>query len=56
MLMHILREANRCADVLAKMGAEQNEEAVRMLVPPNEVVEEIMCDLCFLPFVTKKNK
>lgn len=40
-LIHLLKEANRCADALAKMGANQNGEVVRMLVPPNEVIEEI---------------
>ncbi|KAM7463150.1 hypothetical protein LguiA_031271 [Lonicera macranthoides] len=44
-LVHILREANRCADVLACMGREQTELEVRMLIPPNEVVEEMACDM-----------
>ena len=43
--VHILREANRCADVLAHIGGEQNETEVRMLIPPNEVAEELKCDL-----------
>lgn len=38
---HVLREASRCADVLARMGREQNEQEVRMLVPPNEIIEEM---------------
>ena len=43
-IVHILREANRCADILAHMGSEQQEQQVRLLIPPNEVVEELMCD------------
>lgn len=40
-LVHILRQANKCADVLAHMGSEQTEhEVIRMLIPPSEVVEE----------------
>ena len=37
-LTHRLQEGNRCANVLAKMGAEQNEQEVRLLVPPNEIL------------------
>ena len=44
-IVHIHREVNRRADVLAHMKSEQTEEQARMLIPPNDVVEEIMCDL-----------
>lgn len=43
--MHILREVNRCIDIIAHMGSEQEEQQVRMLIPLNEVVEELKCDL-----------
>lgn len=44
-IIHVLREANRCEDLLAKMGGDQNEQEVRMLVPPNEIIEEMYCDM-----------
>ncbi|KAM7508132.1 hypothetical protein LguiA_018585 [Lonicera macranthoides] len=44
-IVHILREANRCADIIAKMGGEQQDQEVRMLIPPNEIIEEMQCDL-----------
>lgn len=44
-IVHILREANRCADILAKLGSEQNDQEIRLLVPPNEIIEEMYCNL-----------
>lgn len=44
-IVHIFREANRCADVLAHIGSKQAEPQVHMLIPPNEVVEEMLYDL-----------
>lgn len=32
-VIHILREANCCADKLAKIGGAQGDQAVRMLIP-----------------------
>lgn len=45
-VIHIMREANRCADVPANMGSEQLDQEVRLLVPPNEILEEMQCDEC----------
>ena len=44
---HSLREGNRCADWLAKLGATQSEMHVRILIPPppDSVVEDLMADL-----------
>lgn len=41
---HILR-GNKCADGLAKLGAPQSELHVRILVPPDYVVENLMEDM-----------
>lgn len=49
-LKHILREASRCADVLVCMGGEQKEAEVRMLISPNEIVKEMMCDMKGVPY------
>lgn len=43
-LVHILREAKRYTDVLTKMGVEKNEKVIKILVPPNKMVKEMMCD------------
>lgn len=44
-LIHILREGNKCANTLARYGGLQREMAVRILIPPNEVVEDMIADL-----------
>ena len=44
-LQHVLREANRCADKMAKLGSKQNEKLVRILVPPMELVDDLLADL-----------
>lgn len=44
-LYHILREANRCADKTAKLGATLSEHCVRVLIPPDDVVEDLMADM-----------
>lgn len=44
-VVHIFREVTRCADILVYMGSKQKEQQVRMLIYPNEVVEEMFCDL-----------
>ena len=43
-MVHVLREGNKCADKLAKMGGEQREMSVRMLIPPEELIEELKAD------------
>ena len=40
-LVHILREGNKCANTLDRYGGLQKEMAVRMQMPPNEVVEDM---------------
>ena len=44
--MTLLTSFMRRIDVLAKMGVEENEETIKILVTPNEMVKEMMCDLC----------
>ncbi|KAM7487446.1 hypothetical protein LguiB_024930 [Lonicera macranthoides] len=42
---HIFREANRCADKLAKLGVNQGEREVRMLIPPENLIEDLRADM-----------
>ena len=44
-LSHILREANKCADILAKLGGTQRELHRRVLIPNDELMEQLMADL-----------
>lgn len=44
-LFHIYREVNRCVDKLAKLGGTQTEQFVGILVPPDDVVEDLMTDM-----------
>lgn len=42
---HILKEADRCPNKLAKLGSTQTEQHVRIIIPPDDVVEDLMADL-----------
>lgn len=42
---HILKEDNRCVDGLAKLRATQSELHVRILVPSDDVVEDLMAEM-----------
>ncbi|KAM7471655.1 hypothetical protein LguiA_009838 [Lonicera macranthoides] len=44
-IAHIPRNANKCTDARAHMGSEQTEQEVRMLIPPNKVIEDMKCDM-----------
>lgn len=44
-VVHILREANRCVNVLVKIGLEQNEAIVKLMVPSNKIVKKHICCL-----------
>lgn len=44
-IWHIPREANQCADGPAKLGALQREQLVKLLVPPDEVIEDMIEDI-----------
>ena len=44
-IRHIPREANRCADKLAKIGGTQREQLVRLIVPPDHVIEDLIEDI-----------
>lgn len=47
---HILREANRCAYKMAKLGVTQSEQHVRVLIPPDDVIEDLMADMVGVAF------
>ena len=49
-LIHSLREGNRCADMLAKVGINQGEEDIKIVIPPAEVVELLKDDLKGIAF------
>lgn len=40
-LQYAYRQANRCVDKLAKMGGNQGEREVVMLVPLEELIEDM---------------
>lgn len=44
-VIHIYKEANRCACLLAKLGGAQAKQAVRMLVPPEDLIEYLKADM-----------
>lgn len=44
-MKHALREGNRCADLLAKMGINQGENDVRAIIPSAEIVEVLNEDI-----------
>lgn len=41
MVKHVLWEANKCADKHAKIEGSQGERLVRMLVPPEDIIEDL---------------
>lgn len=43
-VVHVLNEANKCADNLAKIGEEQGERLVRMLMPLDELIDNMKAD------------
>lgn len=44
-VMHVFREGNRCADKLAKLRGMQSENAIRILVPLEELIEDLRADM-----------
>ena len=49
-IYHILRETNRCTDKMARQWWSQTEQHVRVLIPPDEVVEDLMADMVGVAF------
>lgn len=45
MVMHTLKEGNKCADKLNKLGVGQQGEAIRMLVSPPKLIEDPKVDI-----------
>lgn len=43
-IIHVRREGNRCADRLAKLGGEQTEQEVRLMIPPEELIDDLRAD------------
>lgn len=44
-ITRIFKKANRCVDVLAKIEGDQTKLEVRLVVPPNEIIEKMYCDM-----------
>ncbi|KAM7508961.1 hypothetical protein LguiA_019414 [Lonicera macranthoides] len=44
-VQHVLREANRCTDKMAKIGSKQSKKLVKILVPPLELVDGLLADI-----------
>ena len=44
-LVHVLREGNKCADYLSKLGRIQGEQLMRVMVPTNELVDLLKADM-----------
>ena len=44
-VLHVLREANKFSDKLAKIGGKQGEQAVRMLIPTEDIIEDLKADI-----------
>lgn len=67
-LTHILNETNKCADKLAHLEACQWEQCIRILVLPDEFIDDLIADMqklrsqenfnyiSFFSFVNKKKK
>ena len=43
-IKHCYRQANRCADMLAKMGVEQEIELLNLLSPPMDILQVLQDD------------
>lgn len=41
-IWHIPCEANCCADKIAKIGGAQKKQLVRMIVPPDLLIEDLI--------------
>lgn len=44
-IWHVLRKANRCAVKMAKLRRSQREQLVRVLIPPDDVIEDLIADM-----------
>lgn len=44
-IWHVFKKANRCADEIAKLGGTKREQLVRVLIPPDDVMEDLMADM-----------
>jgi len=43
-IKHCYRQANRCADLLAKMGVEQEIDLIKYISPPVDVLQTLQDD------------
>ena len=44
-IRHIPRKANGCADKIAKTGGTQKEQLVKLMVPPDQLLEHLIEDI-----------
>ncbi|KAM7471142.1 hypothetical protein LguiA_009325 [Lonicera macranthoides] len=44
-LIHVLRKGNKCADYMSKLGRVQGEQAMRVVVPTNELLQLLKADM-----------
>lgn len=44
-VIHTLREGNMCVDILVKMGFNQGEQAVNVIVPPTKILDALKADM-----------
>ncbi|KAM7494023.1 hypothetical protein LguiB_028632 [Lonicera macranthoides] len=44
-IKHVHCEGNKCADYMAKLGKVQGEQYMKVLVPPNELVQLLKADM-----------
>jgi hypothetical protein len=51
LIEHTLKEGNKCADVLAKLGATSNSPLVVLSYPPLELVQPLQDDARGVTFV-----
>lgn len=44
-LLHVHREINKCANYMSKLGRVQGEKTIRVVVPPNDLVQLLKADM-----------
>ncbi|KAM7475367.1 hypothetical protein LguiB_022610 [Lonicera macranthoides] len=44
-LIHVLKKGNKCADYMSKLGRVQGEQAMRVVVPTNELLQLLKADM-----------
>lgn len=52
---HTLRDGNRVADALAKMGYEQDVKLITLVTAPDEVLDMLAADMAGVAFMRRNN-